>query len=136
MLTPAGHLEFHTHYQDTRFHKLNPLKIEPKTFGQHFGHGGFSDPGEIFNQQMSFGKQTGQGQAYLGFLAHQNTADLFHDGFKLLIHQAAVFPFFKKRVISILQNPSLVCPTSSAMSRMGVAQKDAASCQAQILFNS
>jgi len=28
MLRPAGHLELHTHYQDTRFHKLNPLSRE------------------------------------------------------------------------------------------------------------
>jgi len=25
---PAAHIEFHTHYQDTRFHKLNPLALE------------------------------------------------------------------------------------------------------------
>ena len=27
-IQPTGHIEFHTHYQDTRLHKLNPLSLE------------------------------------------------------------------------------------------------------------
>jgi hypothetical protein len=27
-IKPAGHIEFHTHYQNTRFHKLNPLSLD------------------------------------------------------------------------------------------------------------
>ena len=63
--------------------KLNPPELQPHAPGEHLGQRGLADAGNVLDQQVAPGKQTGQRHADLLFLAQHHLPDLANDGFKL-----------------------------------------------------
>ena len=58
---------------------LDTPEVETQASGQHLGQGGFADPGNILDQQVPAGKQTGQGQGDLFLLPQNDLADIFNN---------------------------------------------------------
>ena len=76
--------------------KLDPLKSECQRPGQRLRECCLSNAWDVFDQEMTAGEQTGDGEFYRLILAYDNFTNLFREGVNGVSHREIIY---RKRAI-------------------------------------